>query len=109
VRRQRHHRQYDSREQLAAPTFMLVLSLRSSVFSWVVFLSVFSVSVSARANGAAKPFQAGRWKYAFYSAFVVQAGGVAFAGLLFVLAAWDVLTRHSAEKKSGSLQCSFRR
>jgi hypothetical protein len=28
----------------------------------------------------------------FYRAFVVQAGSVAFAGLLFALAGWEVLT-----------------
>jgi len=54
-------------------------------------LSLLGISLGTRQRrGEAVP--GGRWKYVFYSAFVVQAGSVAFAGLLFALAGWEVLT-----------------
>jgi hypothetical protein len=34
----------------------------------------------------------GRWAHWFYGAFLVQAGSVTFAALLFVLGAWEALT-----------------
>jgi hypothetical protein len=54
-------------------------------------LSLLGISLRTRQRrGEAIP--GGRWKHVFYGAFVVQAGSVALAGLLFALVAWEALT-----------------
>jgi hypothetical protein len=54
-------------------------------------LSLLGISLGTRRRrGDAMPD--GRWAQWFYGAFVVQAGSVAFAALLFVLGAWEALT-----------------
>lgn len=53
-------------------------------------LSLLGISLGTRLRRG-KAIPGGRWTQWFYGAFVVQAGSVAFAALLFVLGAWEAL------------------